>query len=247
MKSAWKRALIGAGVLVTLISAGVAVTFADTGGVIFACVNNVNGSVRIVAAQVSCKPDETPVHWNVIGPQGPPGPQGPAGPAGPQGPPGQSGPQQQFVGIVTVQESANAFRMPIIQFGSGWTETVAIVNGHPAGSVHLAPASFTKVVDDTSPGLFGQLAQARSFLRITVELCHSVAQTETSFICSTAAYATYTYENALLTKIDTTTSPLFSNTAEENVAFEYAKITLAVGRNTISVQCGTSTQPTFCL
>lgn len=52
------------------------------GNAIHACVNK-RGGVRIVGPNGSCKPNETPLHWSIVGPQGPQGPQGPAGPAGP--------------------------------------------------------------------------------------------------------------------------------------------------------------------
>lgn len=53
------------------------------------------GSVRIVNSPADCGNQETPVEWNIVGPQGPPGPTGPQGPQGIQGPqglPGEPGP-----------------------------------------------------------------------------------------------------------------------------------------------------------
>ncbi len=50
-----------------------------------------DNSVRIVAAQETCKNNETRVSWNVSGPQGPAGPAGPAGPQGAMGPQGFPG------------------------------------------------------------------------------------------------------------------------------------------------------------
>jgi len=46
--------------------------------VIKGCVKN-NGDLSIVSGSGQCKPNETPISWNVIGPEGPQGPQGPAG------------------------------------------------------------------------------------------------------------------------------------------------------------------------
>jgi hypothetical protein len=63
---------------------------------IFACVNNSNGGVRVVAQNASCSNNERSLVWNVTGPAGPIGPAGPAGaqgPAGPVGPVGPIGPQ----------------------------------------------------------------------------------------------------------------------------------------------------------
>jgi hypothetical protein len=62
---------------------------------IFACVNNSNGQIRIVAPNVTCPGGDTKLVWNVAGPQGPMGPAGPTGatgPAGPTGPAGATGP-----------------------------------------------------------------------------------------------------------------------------------------------------------
>ena len=47
--------------------------------------------VRIVAAGQLCRPGETRLTWNVVGPQGPAGPVGPQGIAGSQGPAGSKG------------------------------------------------------------------------------------------------------------------------------------------------------------
>lgn len=95
------------GALVSLGIAGAA-AFAfqsQPDAVIIACINQQNGSTRIVASSSACRVSEVPVTWNVVGPQGPKGdkgdagaqgaagPQGPAGPQGAQGVPGTAGPQ----------------------------------------------------------------------------------------------------------------------------------------------------------
>ena len=233
MKAGWNRVLIGVAVVATLLGAGTVITLADTGGVIFACVNNSNGSVRIVAAQVSCKPNETAAHWNVIGPAGPPGPQGPAGPAGAQGPPGESGPHQQVVGVVSVDDAGIILRTEAIQFSSGVSATVATGGGGVgAGHPVLGPAGFTKVIDHVSVDLLKVFGQARQ-VKIKVELCTSIP-TPTPH-CSGAPSATYLYEHALLTKIETTSNPLFMNTLEENVGFAYTKLTLTKDGSSVSL------------
>ncbi|HUS17869.1 MAG TPA: hypothetical protein VM536_22970 [Chloroflexia bacterium] len=64
---------------------------------IHACLNNGNGTVYVVPAGQACGANQTPLDWNVEGPQGATGPAGPVGPqglpgaAGPQGPAGQDG------------------------------------------------------------------------------------------------------------------------------------------------------------
>jgi hypothetical protein len=51
-----------------------------TDPVIHACVKNIGGGLRIVAAGETCSPSETALEWNIQGPHGPTGPQGPPGP-----------------------------------------------------------------------------------------------------------------------------------------------------------------------
>ena len=63
--------------------------------VISACVNNSDGTLRIVAPNTTCRNNETLLPWNAVGPQGLPGlpgPQGVPGPAGTVGPAGAPGP-----------------------------------------------------------------------------------------------------------------------------------------------------------
>lgn len=50
---------------------------------IFACVKKTNGTVRIVGPSGHCKKSESPIQWNITGPQGPTGPTGPQGDPGP--------------------------------------------------------------------------------------------------------------------------------------------------------------------
>jgi hypothetical protein len=98
-----KRLLSVARFLLFLIAAATVTSpsvFAHAGNsdpnVVHACVNEGSNLVRIVGVNGSCNNPETPVHWSIVGPQGPAGPagpQGPAGPAGPQGPAGPAGPQ----------------------------------------------------------------------------------------------------------------------------------------------------------
>ena len=58
---------------------------------IFACVNNSDGTMRIVAQNVTCRNNERSLAWNIVGPQGPIGPAGAAGATGPAGPMGAAG------------------------------------------------------------------------------------------------------------------------------------------------------------
>src|SRR6266850_1266608 len=65
---------------------------AQTNNTIYACING-QGSARLVGANEQCKPSETRVAWNVVGPTGPVGPAGPAGLQGTKGDTGAAGPQ----------------------------------------------------------------------------------------------------------------------------------------------------------
>jgi hypothetical protein len=57
--------------------------------VIYACVHE-NGDLKVVDPGQACKKHETPLHWNVTGPEGPQGIPGPQGIQGPQGSAGRS-------------------------------------------------------------------------------------------------------------------------------------------------------------
>lgn len=105
----------GLGVLVVALAgfaAGLAMRGAlanDDEGVLYACVGERSGAVRMVAQGTACLRGETLIQWNVEGPTGPQGltgapgatgatgargsqgSAGPAGPAGPQGLPGPAG------------------------------------------------------------------------------------------------------------------------------------------------------------
>jgi hypothetical protein len=78
---------------VLLGTGAVAADAADSSpGVIYACSLRGAGIVRVVPAGTTCFNSETPLQWNVTGPQGPAGPPGVAGPAGPAGAVGPVGP-----------------------------------------------------------------------------------------------------------------------------------------------------------
>jgi formylglycine-generating enzyme required for sulfatase activity len=72
--------VVGLAAVVVLVAA-VTWAWAETGGEINACVNNRDGTLRIVANPV-CKKTETLLTWNIMGPQGEQGPQGPQGEPG---------------------------------------------------------------------------------------------------------------------------------------------------------------------
>ena len=51
---------------------------------IYGCVGP-GGAIRLSSPATPCKGNETPIEWNIAGPQGPAGPTGASGPAGPTG------------------------------------------------------------------------------------------------------------------------------------------------------------------
>ena len=77
----WKRLTIlsTTAVLVTLVAIGVVTQLTAHGGdgdVIHACVSDASGEIKIVGPDEECKPNSSPLDWNV---QGIPGSQGMAG------------------------------------------------------------------------------------------------------------------------------------------------------------------------
>ena len=138
--------------LVVLAGVGLALVVSGRAGAqppaavptIYACAqahrDNGSGLLRLVAAGEPCRRNETSIHWNVAGPQGPvgttglPGPPGvygltgPAGPqglVGPQGPPGLAGST-----CSDPPGSADACPAPNVSGGVQWGQGPPTV-GHP--------------------------------------------------------------------------------------------------------------------
>jgi hypothetical protein len=88
-----------------------------------ACVNKVNGNMRLVDAGTACRNNEKHVTWNIAGPAGPSGPQGAVGPAGATGPAGApgSGGGPPYVWVCTPAHRPNA--------GGGPRDDVYVFNG----------------------------------------------------------------------------------------------------------------------
>jgi hypothetical protein len=83
-----RKLFIGIAIGVVLGGAGVALaSIPDASGVIHACRNTKDGSLRVIDSDAgqTCGKDEVALAWNQTGPQGPAGPQGPQGPAGANG------------------------------------------------------------------------------------------------------------------------------------------------------------------
>src|SRR5205809_1221187 len=87
------RMVIALAVVFVMSTAGLA--GAITTGLIYACVNNSSGTIKIVSAASQCLNNEIQLVWNgegVAGPTGPTGPTGATGATGPTGATGATGP-----------------------------------------------------------------------------------------------------------------------------------------------------------
>jgi hypothetical protein len=91
----WNRRVVTLTAAVGALAASVGVataTIPGSDGAISACYSNADGTLRVIdTAGQHCKSTETPLAWNLRGPQGLPGPQGSPGPEGPPGPQGRQG------------------------------------------------------------------------------------------------------------------------------------------------------------
>ena len=126
-------------VSVCVLSLLAVAAFADP-GVLEACVNPGNGGMRLVDAADACRPNETRVQWNIVGPAGPAGPAGPPGPAGSA----SSGPP--FVYVCT----------PAAYFNNGGSQAALYVFNAGASSanvaVHFLDKDGTNLAGVTVPG-----------------------------------------------------------------------------------------------
>jgi hypothetical protein len=79
---------------VIIATSTVGLATAVTTGMIYACVNNSSGTIKIVSATTACATNEIQLVWNVdgiAGATGPAGATGATGPTGPSGTPGATG------------------------------------------------------------------------------------------------------------------------------------------------------------
>jgi type VI secretion system secreted protein Hcp len=91
------RRKLGIAVVAVALVLGGAATYAfavasSTADTINGC-TGVDGSLRVVAAGANCRPNETALSWNTVGPAGATGPTGAPGATGATGPTGETGPQ----------------------------------------------------------------------------------------------------------------------------------------------------------
>ncbi len=113
---------------------------AITTGLIYACVNNSSGTIKIVSATTSCANNEILLVWNGDGSQGPTGPTGPTGPEGPTGPTGATGstgatgPAGTFSGVFTSPNGQCSIRV---------TDTGIVLGGPGCPAVQIDGTTVT--------------------------------------------------------------------------------------------------------
>jgi hypothetical protein len=145
----WSRRVVTLTAALAALAASVGVataTIPGSDGAISGCYNKTDGTLRVIdPAGQHCKATESPLTWNLSGPQGLPGPQGPQGPQGAPGPQGAQGSLATEIrsqAVDVVNNSASSFSVSC-----------------PTGK-HAISAGYTTDSDqvqsvDMSPGLTG--------------------------------------------------------------------------------------------
>jgi hypothetical protein len=161
------RTAVALAIIVPVVGAASWVSAGEDGPApIEACAERHSGQLRVVSPGDRCRPNETPLDWNVAGAAGEPGPTGPAGargdtgpagptgdpgpagPAGPQGDPGPAGPQGDTGAAGPLGETgpagpagdpgpAGAAGTPGV---SGWEQVVSTAVALPTGGTKSAVA-----------------------------------------------------------------------------------------------------------
>jgi hypothetical protein len=90
----------------------------NSGNVIYACVNNNSGEVKIVAADTVCHENSTLVHWNQEGTPGQDGAPGADGADGEKGDKGDPGPASGAVSQVVAGEGSTALSTAVCPAGT---------------------------------------------------------------------------------------------------------------------------------
>jgi collagen triple helix repeat protein len=144
--------------------------------VIYACVNNANGTLKIVSPGTACPNNSVLVSLNQAGPQGPTGPQGPQGPTGatgPQGPQGLTGPAGPTGPQGPPGTAANTlFANVDVNLDDEFPHPMVITNGSPGASLDCGEAGPTS--DFIYPGLG---AECHVTFLTDISACAGVAST----------------------------------------------------------------------
>jgi type VI secretion system Hcp family effector len=168
----------------------------------------------------------TPGATGPTGPQGATGAQGPTGTTGPQGPAGPAGsstpsPTANIVGTVTFDfntttpsdnPASNIYSFD--ESASNASTAGSSGSGAGAGKVSFSDVSITKLVDATTPELFGALAAGTNIQEVDVTLYQPG---------TTTAEITYAFKDVFVSS-DQVTVNSTNNNPVENVSFAVAEI-----------------------
>ena len=133
----------------------------DDSNQINACTDK-GGNVRVLAANESCRPRESPLSWSITGPQGPAGPQGAQGIQGPPGPTltantitviGQVSVKAQQQGQIPGGDGTKVM-IDVTKFTEGVISPRDAASGLPTGKRQHKPLTITKEIDAASPRLY---------------------------------------------------------------------------------------------
>lgn len=141
-----KRLISSLTVLLALIGmATIAFGAAASAGVVYACVNDSSGTVKVVGPTDACPTNWTALSWNQQGPKGDSGAPGATGPTGPAGAPGPSGAatvtyNYRFGGMVTGTSIARALCLPgeMVTGGGGFAtdpSQAGLTQNHPISTL----------------------------------------------------------------------------------------------------------------
>ena len=229
--------LLGAVAYASLVAFGLLGTdrvAAQSSDVIRACLNR-EGELRLIGPSDTCRPGQSLLMWNSVGPRGPAGPAGAPGPTGPMGAVGPMGPEgaagrdgrdgRDGTGgtpapTVTLQMIISAINggapTPIRSFQLGATNPTTIGSasgGAGSGKVTFSDLSVSKMVDAYSVQLLKASAQGTHFTDLTIQAFE---------VGASVPFATYLFNQVFVTS-DVLGSN--GNSVNEAVTFAFATIT----------------------
>lgn len=235
-----KRSITGMGAAVLLAAGTGAVAWTQLASAadsttIYACVNNSDGTLRLVTATTTCKTNEHLVTWSVTGPQGPAGPAGPQGPAGPAG---TGTPPEKVVGFLKLDgvegsSAAKGFekQIEIYSFSFGVTQTTTVTSGGGAGSgkANVSDIHLSKHSDAASVALLKQVLNGTHIATGQLTLCDPSD-------CAATTTEVYALQDILVTA-DQHAAP----TGTEAIALTFNKLTYTAGGESVSYDKATGT------
>jgi len=203
------RLIIAAALLIGLLAVSLASAQSSAPTQISACVRT-GGVIRILGANETCLATETPLTWNVTGPQGPQGPQGEPGPAG-----GPRVPNQVVVGKISIDGVVTNLEILGYQWGVQ-QEPDSSSTGGSAGKASFDNFTVVTELNAASPQLLLSTASGRHQRWATVVIFRPG---------SSDPAMTYQFTDVLLASVHDTASGIVGDPALETVSFGYATIT----------------------